>query len=76
MRILILFPFLLISLSALCQTQPRLKNVKKTLESNKNSSVSSLPLPAKAMSKNAKRHRKSTVSKPTDHLLDLKHEPE
>ena len=76
MRILIFFPCLVISLTALCQTQPKLKNVKKTPESNKNSSVSSRPLPTKAMSKNAKRYKKLTVSKPTDHLLDLKHEPE
>ena len=70
MRIIIIFPCLLISLSTLCQTQPKLKNVKKTAESNK-----------KAMAKNkAKPYKKSekkfTVSKPTDHLLDLKHEPE
>ena len=67
---------MLISLSALCQSQPKFKNVKKTPKSNKNSSVLSRPLPTKAMSKKAKRYKKLTVSKPTDHLLDLKHEPE
>ena len=77
MRIIILFPCLLISLTALCQTQPKLKDVKKTPESNKNSSVLARPLAPKAMNKNkVKSYKKLTVSKPTDHLLDLKHEPE
>ena len=73
---ILLLPCLLVSLSALCQTQPKLKNVKKTPESNKNLSVLSRPLPRKEMSKKAKRFKKLTVSKPTDHLLDLKHGPE
>ena len=81
MRKILLFPFLLITLSAFCQTVPKSKNLKKTTESNKNSSVLSRHLAPKAMNKNkVKAYKKSakklTVSKPTDHLLDLKHEPE
>lgn len=70
MRIIIIFSCLLISLSALCQTQPRLKEVKKTPKSNKSSMVKNKAKPYK------KSEKKFTVSKPTDHLLDLKHEPE
>lgn len=76
-----LFPCLLVTLSVLCQIPPKLKDVKKTPKSNKNSSVLSRQLPAKEITKNKekpykKSDKKLTASKPTDHLLDLKHEPE
>ncbi len=81
MRKLLLFPCLLVTLSALCQTQTRLNDVKKTPESNKSTKVLSQQVPQKEIIKNKvktakKSERKLTVAKPTDHLLDLKHEPE
>lgn len=81
MRIIILFPCLIISLTALCQIQPKLKATKKNSESNKNSSILYRPLVPNSMAKNKatsskKSDKKLTASKPTDHLLDLKHEPE
>ena len=80
MRKIILFPCLLVTLSALCQTEPTLKVVKK-IEVNKTSKVLSQPISTKEKTKNKvntdkKLDKKATVSRPNDHLLDLKHEPE
>ena len=77
MKKIILFPCLIITLSAFCQLNPKVKDIKKTPELNKITSVSSGQLPPKEINKNkVKPYKKLTVSKPTDHLLDLKHEPE
>lgn len=81
MRKILLFPCLLVALSALCQIPPKLKDVKTKPEFNKNTIVLSRQLPAKEITKNKeklykKSNKKLTASKPTDHLLDLKHEPE
>ena len=77
MRKIILFPCLLITLSAICQIDPTLKNVKKTPQRHKNTNVLSQQQAPMAMTKKkVKAYKKITVSKPTDHLLDLKNEPE
>lgn len=80
-RKILLFPCLLITLSALCQTEPRLKHDRKTSESNKLKIVLPQLVPPKETPKNKvktakKSEKKLTVSKPTDHLFDLVNEPE
>ena len=78
MRKILLFPCLLFALSALCQAQPKSKELNKAATSNKSTKTSSQKSsPEKTKIKTTKRsNRKFTASKPTDHLLDLKHEPE
>lgn len=66
MRKILLFPCLFFALSALCQAQPKSKETlsqKVSAEKNKNNATK-------------RSNRKFKGSKPTDHLLDLKHEPE
>lgn len=81
MRKILLFPCLLITLSALCQTAPKLNHYRKTSESNKLKKVLPQQVPPKVTTKNKiktakKLDKKLTVSKPADYLFDLKHEPE
>ena len=76
MRKMLLLPCLLVTLSAVCQTEPILNGVKKS-EVNKPSKVLSQPIASKDKTKNkVTKDKKLTISKPSDHLLDLKHEPE
>lgn len=81
MRKILLLPCLLFTISTICQTQPTLKNVKTTTVSNKNELSSSLQKPLNKITEKRvralkKSSKKLTLSKPTDHLLDLKNEPE
>ena len=77
MRKILLFALLLTTLSAICQQQPKSKNEKSTHETNKPKTVSKQKVSLKKETKSTvKTTKKLTVSKPYDHLLDLKHEPE
>ena len=81
MRKILLFPCLLISHYAICQTHQKLEDIIKNPEHNKSTKVLSQPLHSKGTVKNKvitykKIDKKLTASKPTDHLLDIKNEPE
>ena len=81
MRKILLIPCLVVNFSALCQTQPKLKNVKTASEFNKNKVLTTPQVPSnKSTDKRVKvikkYDKKLTVSKPTDHLFDLKNEPD
>ncbi len=75
MKKILLLPCLLVALSSLCQTQPKTKPDKKTTQSNHvtKSSSQKVGLDRKKIKTTKK---KTTVSKSSDHLFDIKHEPE
>lgn len=75
MKNFLLLPCLLFALSSLCQTQPKTKPDRKTAQSNNltKSSSQKVGLDRKKF-KTAK--KKITVSKSSDHLFDIKNEPE
>ena len=81
MRTILLLLYLVVSFSAICQTQPRSKNVKTASEFNKNKFLTTPQIPSNGSTNKRVKvikmyAKKLTVSKPTDHLLDLKNEPD
>lgn len=75
MKKILLLPCLLFALASLCQTQPKKKVDRKTAKSTNliKSSSQKVGLDRKKIKTTKK---KTTVSESSDHLFDIKHEPE